>query len=83
MEKKADECFKEFYNQIRRHVDDLRVEKAKKTDNDLQMLANLSCLMDKDKSTLLGDELEQIDEMEGFSVRFTGPWPPYSFVAPG
>jgi len=25
--------------------------------------------------------LEEINNMEGFSVRFSGPWPPYSFVA--
>ncbi|MFC2060619.1 GvpL/GvpF family gas vesicle protein [Chloroflexota bacterium] len=24
--------------------------------------------------------MEKIDRMDGFSVRFTGPWPPYSFV---
>jgi hypothetical protein len=42
---------------------------------------NLSCLVDGDKSKDLGEELEAIDKMEGFSVRFTGPWPPYSFVS--
>ena len=41
---------------------------------------NLSCLLTKDGSRELGDELEKIDAMEGFSVRYTGPWPPYSFV---
>jgi len=29
---------------------------------------------------MLGDELEKINNLKGFSVRFTGPWPPYSFV---
>jgi hypothetical protein len=80
MEAKADQCFKDFYSRIKKHVCDLRVEKTKKTDDDRQMIMNLSCLVDGDKSTHLGEELEGIDKMEGFSVRFTGPWPPYSFV---
>jgi len=45
------------------------------------ILLNLSCLVAKGKVDSLGEELEKIDNMEGFSVRFTGPWPPYSFVA--
>jgi hypothetical protein len=62
-------------------VCDLRVEKTKRTGHDSRMIMNLSCLVDRDKSTELGEELESIDKMEGFSVRFTGPWPPYSFVS--
>jgi len=81
METKADQCFKDFYSRIKKHVCDLRVEKTKKTDDDRQMIMNLSCLVDGDKSEDLGEELEAIDKMEGFSVRFTGPWPPYSFVS--
>lgn len=45
------------------------------------MLLNLSCLVSKGKVDSLGEELEKINNMEGFSVRFTGPWSPYSFVA--
>jgi len=41
---------------------------------------NLSCLITINGSRSLGDELEKINVLEGFSVRFTGPWPPYSFV---
>jgi len=80
MESKADECFKDFYTRIRKHADDVRVEKTKKAEAGLQMLMNLSCLIYKDRHTELGEELENINQLEGFSVRFTGPWPPYSFV---
>ena len=80
MEAKADQCFRDFYKRIKKHVCDLRVEKTKRTGHDSRMIMNLSCLVDRDKSTELGEELESIDKMEGFSVRFTGPWPPYSFV---
>ncbi|MFQ5826297.1 MAG: gas vesicle protein GvpL [Dehalococcoidia bacterium] len=80
MEAKADQCFRDFYHRIRQHVDDLRVERTKQGDGDTQMIMNLSCLVYRDKAQELGEELEGIDRMEGFSVRFTGPWPPYSFV---
>ena len=81
MEVKADECFKDFYGRIKKHVDDIRVEKTKKAEQGLQMIMNLSCLVYMDKYTELGEELDEINKMEGFSVRFTGPWPPYSFVS--
>ena len=81
MERLADEWFKEFYDRIKQHTEDIVVEKTKKVDKDRMMLLNLSCLVSKEKVDSLGEELEKIDNMEGFSVRFTGPWPPYSFVA--
>ena len=81
IEERADRYFKEFYGKITPHVDDVHVEKTKKTeDEDKQMLLNLSCLLPKEGSKGLGEELEKIDAIEGFSVRYTGPWPPYSFV---
>jgi len=81
LEAKADQCFRDFYARIRRHVDDIVVEKTKPGDQNTQMIMNLSCLLPRDKSAELGEELEKINSMEGFSVRFTGPWPPYSFVS--
>ena len=81
MEKLADEWFKDFYSNIKKHTEDIVVEKTKKLEKDKVMLLNLSCLVSKEKVESLGEELEKIDNMEGFSVRFTGPWPPYSFVA--
>jgi hypothetical protein len=81
MEKQANRYFKEFYDRVKPYLDVLHVEKTKKTvDENKQMLMNLSCLLPKCGSERLGDELEKIDSMEGFSVRYTGPWPPYSFV---
>ncbi|MFH1953838.1 MAG: GvpL/GvpF family gas vesicle protein, partial [Pseudomonadota bacterium] len=81
IEERADRYFKEFYEKITPHAENLRVEKTKKTeDENKQMLLNLSCLLPKKGSKGLGEELEKIDALEGFSVRYTGPWPPYSFV---
>ena len=80
LEKEADRYFKVFYEQIKRCVDQIKVEKTKKNEEDKQMLLNLSCLLFKGKSKILGEELEKINHLKGFFVRFTGPWPPYSFV---
>jgi hypothetical protein len=80
MEKEADRCFKDFYEKIKQCVDEIKVEKTKKPEGDKQMLLNLACLLPKEKSEILGDELEKIHNMEGFTVRFTGPWPTYGFV---
>ena len=77
----VDRYFREFYDRIAPHVDDIRVEKTREPeDPEQQMLLNFSCLLSKEGSQGLGDELEKIDALEGFSVRYTGPWPPYSFV---
>lgn len=81
MEKLADEWFKDFYRRIKRHSDDIVVEENKKVGKERVMLLNLSCLVAKEKVGSLGEELEKISNSEGFSVRFSGPWPPYSFVA--
>lgn len=81
MEVKADQCFKDFYGRIKNHVDDIRVEKTKKAEQGSQMIMNLSCLVYVNKYKELGEELDEINKMEGFTVRFTGPWPPYSFVS--
>jgi hypothetical protein len=80
MERFADKWFKGLYEKIKRHTDDIVVEKTKRL-KDKVMLLNLSCLMAKEKVKSLGEELEKINNMEGFSVHFSGAWPPYSFVA--
>jgi hypothetical protein len=81
MERLADGWFKDFYNRIKKNTDDIVIEKSKKLNKDRVMLINLSCLVAKEKINSLGEELEEINNMEGFSVHFSGPWPPYSFVA--
>jgi len=80
MEVESERYFKDFYEQIKRWVDEIKVEKTKKSDEGKQMLMNLSCLLSKEKSKVLGEELEKINNREGLFVRFTGPWPPYSFA---
>ncbi len=80
MEAGADRVFKDCYNRIRPFVHEVNVEKVKKAEGDIQMIVNLSCLVLTDRYRDLGEELDRIGQTNGLSVRFTGPWPPYSFV---
>jgi hypothetical protein len=80
MEKQADLFAQDFYARIRRGVEDVRIDKLKKGDAGKQMLLNLSCLM-QEGSGDLGCVLDEIHQTKSISVRFTGPWPPYSFVS--
>lgn len=47
---------------------------------DKKLLASYSCLVHKDKVDRLGEILDAINSLQGFRVRFTGPWAPFSFV---
>jgi len=80
----AEKHAKTLYNGIRRLVDDVRVDSVNKEVprkwKGKQTILNLACLTDKDDIQNLGKMLGKINGQEGFAVRFTGPWPPYSFV---
>jgi len=45
-----------------------------------KLMVALSCLVSQEKVEKLGQSLEKINKREGFAVRFTGPWAPFSFV---
>lgn len=81
LEDKAEKYFREFYEAIRSHVDDVKIEKIPKAEGDKQIIMNLSCLIHKSRVQELGRELDRINSMPLFSVKFTGPWPAYSFMA--
>lgn len=80
MEQAADVYFKEFFQKIRTSVEEIQVGKVKKEEPPRQMLANFSCLLPREDAPKLGERLDGIGQIDGFFVRFTGPWPPYSFV---
>lgn len=80
LEIKAEKFFDDFYDRIESCVCEIKVEEIKKSEDGKQMLMSLSCLLPKDDTEHLGNELEKINNRKEFSVRFTGPWPPYSFV---
>jgi len=79
MEAKVKTLFEEFYTAIRACVEDIHVGKVKESEGEI-MIANLSVLVKREKLETLKKTLEDISGGKGFRVRFTGPWPPYSFV---
>jgi hypothetical protein len=80
-ERLTGEWFNDFYGRIRKHTNDIIVEKSRKLNNGRVMLLNLSCLVARGRVEGLGRELEEIKNINGFFVHFSGPWPPYNFVA--
>ena len=76
---------KKLYTTVREMVDEIRLEPTEKGIpeklQDKLMILNLSCLVQKNKLHAVANTLRQINQQEGLTVRFTGPWPPYSFVS--
>ena len=79
IEAKADENYRHYYEQLREHAEDIQVNKVKKHP-DRQMIMNLSLLVKKDRVKVVGEVLGKIQSEDGVEVRFTGPWPPYTFA---
>ena len=44
------------------------------------LVVALSCLVQDNNVGKLGRVLDEINHREGFAVRFTGPWAPFSFI---
>ena len=80
LEDAAARHYRTFYEKIKDVAEDVRVDKCHKTSDDRKMLLNVSCLLNDRQVESLGEMLDDITGQEGFSVRYTGPWPPYSFV---
>ncbi|MFA5294428.1 MAG: GvpL/GvpF family gas vesicle protein [Methanoregulaceae archaeon] len=81
IESEVHEITRDCHRKIQAVCADIKVEKIKKTgEKDSRMLLNYSCLVSDEQYLQLGEVLESIQKEEGFSVRFTGPWPVYSFV---
>ena len=75
LQDKLKKHFQEFYKKIS-IFGEIIAENIKEKN----MLANFSCLVPTNKTEELGKSLGEINKLEDFSVRFTGPWPPYSFA---
>ena len=78
----VDRYSKDLYTQIEKFVDEIKLNSTKKAVPEKwqgkQMILNMTCLVNKEKIENLGNVLGHFKN-EGFAVRFTGPWPPYSF----
>jgi hypothetical protein len=76
----AKSYFNAFYKMIRGIGGEFKVERTSRVGNGKRMIMNLSCLLSEAQAMGLGEILEDIGSRRFVSLRFTGPWPPYSFV---
>lgn len=74
----------DFSSKISEHLEESKIEKKKpqvpEKYKGMKLILALSCLVKEDKVEKLGEELDKINNRDGFAVRFTGPWAPFSFV---
>ena len=73
-----------LYDKVKELADETRLKNANnealKKWQDKLVILNLSLLVHKGKMQNLKNALAQINKTEGFAVKLSGPWPPYSFV---
>lgn len=81
-ERKADDDCRRYLGDLAALADDVQVNKPRqvKKRQTQQMMLNLSLLLRRDSIPRLGDYLETVSKEPAVEVRFTGPWPPYSFT---
>ncbi|MBI2871842.1 MAG: GvpL/GvpF family gas vesicle protein [Chloroflexi bacterium] len=79
MEARAEEESRDLYARLDRCVESIHIERAKRDQNERQMLMDLSCLVSAERYPELEAELKKVGQREGLYVRLTGPLPPYSF----
>jgi len=74
----------EFASNIKEHVEKMKIEgkvsHLPEKYKDKKLVVAFSCLVRKDNVKSLGRVLGKIRTQEGYVIRFTGPWAPFSFV---
>jgi hypothetical protein len=78
-EREAEAVFRRHGEMLAALVDDVQVNRPRPVRGKV-MILNLSLLTDQAGVLRVGDYLEQLSRETDAEVRFTGPWPPYSFT---
>lgn len=76
--KRADEFRNSIHEKMKEITNDVIIEKLKGETGGQRMIMNVSCLIRRQDEGRLGLILEEAAS-HGCNVKFTGPWPPYSF----
>ena len=79
LEREAEAVFCRHAEMLAALVDDVQVNRPRPVRGKMMVL-NLSLLTDQAGVLRVGDYLEQVSQETDAEVRFTGPWPPYSFA---
>jgi thiamine phosphate synthase YjbQ (UPF0047 family) len=80
MERKAQSDFATCYQRLKERSEGTHVNKVRKQDA-RAMIANLSLLVRRERVQEIGAVLHEVGDEQGVEIRFTGPWPPYTFAA--
>jgi hypothetical protein len=73
----------EFSSKMREHIEEMKVEETSRVPEKYRgnkLIVTLACFVSNEKVEGLGRVLEEINNREGYAVRFTGPWAPFSFI---
>lgn len=79
LEREAAAVFRRHGEILAALVDDVQVNSPRPVPGKMMVL-NLSLLTDQAGLLRVGDYLERVSQEADAEVRFTGPWPPYSFA---
>ena len=79
LERKAEADCRRYFENLAALADDVQVGKPRPVKGG-QMVLNLSLLVARLAIAPIGEYLERVSQEPGVEVRFTGPWPPYSFA---
>lgn len=80
IEKKAQAIFREVFDLAREHAVEVSVDKLKRAEGNVRMVANLTCLVERGRDEALKAAFNDYCTGDGLAARVTGPWPAYSFV---
>lgn len=86
VEKQLDERRKELRRTVDREIAADARERLEPLARELEAaenpdgVASFSLLAHEDDEEAVGEQLDAVADNEGIEVRFTGPWPPYSFA---
>jgi gas vesicle protein GvpL/GvpF len=79
LEQRADADCRRYCENLDALADDVRLNTPRPVKGK-RMVLNLSLLAGRAAIARVGDYLEGVSQEPGVEVRFTGPWPPYSFA---
>ncbi len=70
----------EFAREVTELGERTTLDDESETDDGMETQARFTVLAAEDREDGIGDMLDEVAAESGVEVRFTGPWPPYSFV---
>ncbi len=84
MSRETNRLKEQIYTRIKPLAKEIKVEGKKgrlqMEDKKMELVASCNCLVCDENVKPLGEVLDQIQEENGFAIKFTGPWAPFNFV---